>query len=930
MRQKYCGRAAILAFVAHLLGVDAVVSSPPSSSSFSGSSLAWHSSRSTSLSLFGRRPSSARRRLPTSAFVHQGPRCVAREAIAGSGNHGPSGTKTASSSRGGVRRIRTCIVRPESLESSSSAVAPRYYKVDASYSQEAEFSLLRPHLEFSELDLQQLFAKRASSSSSGGPSQLYEDFEEVEISHLRQQSAAAATARALSSNGGGGGGDGGVGTSNDGDDSSPFFFASHQRETSPPQHERPVATTTPQNNGNRVGEDVIDPETTTSVLPPWLTLNRAHDAPTNLVKLRRDLTSHLSSREIERVISAIRSASCDDLTKVAGASDFCSLLVNSLEMTDVSALCAASFHYATSVSVRERELSSSSSDDYESCPIEERECLHQAGADAKYLCALAGSGIEDYGSHSVKIALDSARLKSMENLAAAVVRKNGRLGPLRSGDARNLRSLLLTVNEEGDWRALAIRSAACLYRLKGLEAYRATTSTTSAKGKTRSATPEESRMSQEALHIYAPFAARLGMFRLKTELEDTAFRMLYPRSHAKVSSLCGGENTNGIEKEGMKSILSDISNQMKRLVQEDCSFMDNIENVSVMARVKEPYSVWRKMLKIVKEGKGPTTRNMSILDIPDALATRVVFSARKLTSDETDTTTQRREQDLCYYLFDLCTRNWPETSDTRFKDYVKNPKANGYQSLHYSSRRRWRGTEWPFELQIRSKTMHRVAEYGVAAHWSYKRNAIDGGEILSFPPSAATFVSTHHRLDKTSEAYLKSAQEWRAKQARRQNNAIAPPSTELKEPALHLEEEIRRQRKRDRDKTLAPYLEALSGAQTDIMRENVFVFVSVQPPKNDRGPSYDASSSSLSLPPCEGTVLSLPRGSRVLDAIRSTEKWSSTLSSGSGNLYDGRSSFVALCNGKRTSAMGTESLKSGDFISILPSSELVLSKRSFQ
>ncbi|KAL3779203.1 hypothetical protein ACHAW5_009911 [Stephanodiscus triporus] len=793
---------------------------------------------------------------------------------------------------------------------------------DPNYS-DAEFSLLRPHLEFGELDLQKLFMKRAgakgadrdrpASSNGPSPSQLYEEFEEVEISHFQP----GAAAQGLSLKRGGGSGDigSGVRTLTSSSGSSPFFFASCRQETSTPEALR---QTPPQTSGN--GGDDFDPAPTT--LPPWLSLNREHAAPMKIHKLRRDLAPHLSGREIERVLAAIRSASCDDLKKVAGAADFCSLLVNSLEMTDVPALCAAAFHYASLVSVRERELSSD-----ESCSVEERECLHQAGPDAKYLCALAGSGIEDFGSHSVKIALDAARLKSIESLAAAVVRRNGRLGPLRSGDARNLRSLLLTVNEEGDWRALAIRSAACLYRLKGLEVHRTTSGggMTTSNRKTRFATPEESRTSQEALHIYAPFAARLGMFRLKTELEDAAFRTLYPRSHTKVLGLCGGENTNSVG-EGMKSILSDISNQMKRLVQEDCSFMDNIENVSVMARMKEPYSVWRKMLKIVKEGNGPTARNMSILDIPDALATRVVFSARKLTPDEPDSTTQRREEELCYYLFDLCKRSWPETADSRFKDYVRNPKVNGYQSLHYSSRKRWRGTEWPFELQIRSRAMHRVAEYGVAAHWSYKRNAIDGAEIT--PSSAAAALVSSHRLDKTSEAYLKSAQEWRARQAR-QVSISPPPSSEIKEPALYLEEEVRRQRKRDRDETLAPYLEALSGAQTDITRENVFVLVSVQPPKGDGGSSYDGSPSSLSSPPCEGTVLSLPRGSRVLDAIRLTEKWSSTLSSGTGHLYDGRSNFVALCNGKRTSAMGTELLKSGDFVTILPSSELVSSKRSF-
>lgn len=841
-------------------------------------------------------------------------------------------------------------------------VAPRYFKEDVSSSQEAwsstpssdgveeglvdvlvyqdsayldgEFSLLRRHLEFSELDLQQLFRKRADGSgpdynqllsSNDRHSQLYEDFDEVEIVQFQPANDLSViqpgTIRDINCASG-------VGTSTM--CSSPFFFAS-----------RPQEITSAMSSAffRQANEEEKTNNRAPKTLPPWLLLNSASSATMRIIKLRRDLGPHLSGKEIDRIVSAIRSASGEDLKKVAGAANFCSLLVNSLEMTDVPALCAAAFHYASLVSVRERDLSLVSNDD--SCPVEESECLHQAGSDAKYLCALAGSGIEDFGSHTVKIALDAARLKSMETLAAAVVRKHGRLGPLRSCDARNLRSLLLTVNEEGDWRALAIRSAACLYRLEGLETYRTTIEgatpmkdtekriiarrngilkTTTTDRKTRSATPEESRTSQEALHIYAPFAAQLGMFRLKTELEDAAFRTLYPRSHSKVLSLCRGENTNSVsDGEGMKSILSDISNQMKRLVQEDTHFMANIDNVSVTARVKEPYSVWRKMLKIIKEDESKKTRNISILDIPDALATRIVFSARKLTIDELDSTTQHREQELCYYLFDLCKRSWPDTSNSRVKDYIMNPKDNGYQSLHYSSRKRWRGTDWPFELQIRSRAMHRVAEYGVAAHWSYKRTAVDGEMMASFDP---TFVVSTHHLDKTSEAYLKSAQEWRAQNARQ--NAVTLPSYELTKPALFLEDAIRRQRKRDHDEILAPYLEALSGAQTDITRENVFVFVSVQPPRRDDG------SSSSSLPPCEGTVLSLPRGSRVLDVIGLSEKCFSTLSEGSVHSYDGMINFVALCNGKRTSAMGTELLKSGDFVSIIPSSELVTSKQSFK
>lgn len=878
--------AALVTFAINLLNVDTSVLATTSSSTFSLSSISNSGKGGYRGGISTSNTAAFSRRRGCTAFVNQD--------MIGNSLHKSSGRSRSNSqyiaTPSSSSRTQQCTttsphiwkqrnVSAHLTKNRIDEVTPRYYisgptpshsseeeDVVVYTSFDKEFSLLRPHLEFNELDLQELFNKEIV------PSQLYEEFEEVEIGHF--QSSSLIEDKKVEKTG--------HEKSNEKIEG-PFFFASESPQNTPaPPTSSQSATTT------SVDLD-IDIK-----LPPWLSLNQARFAPRKLRRLQRDLSSHLSQKEIDQVITAIKLSSGGDEKKIAGASDFCSILVNSLEMLDVPALCAAAYHYSSLVSVRERELNINTE---EECSLEERECLETAGNDAKYLCALAGSGIEQFGTHAVKIALDAARLKSMETLATTVVCKNGKVGQLRADDARNLRSLLLTVNEDGDWRALAVRAAACLYRLEGLEAYRTLLSKDTTEGsrtKTRSATPEESRTSQEALHIYAPLAARLGMFRLKTELEDAAFRTLYPRSHAKVSSLCGGENTNSVG-EGMKSILSDISNQMKRLVQEDTMFMDNIESVSVTARVKEPYSVWRKMLKISKMGDGVNARDLSILDIPDAVATRVVFSARKLSPDEPDVTTQRREKELCYYLYELCTRNWHPSSDSRFKDYVKNPKDNGYQSLHYSSRKRWRGTSWPFEVQIRSEDMHRVAEYGVAAHWQYKV-----GE-----------ENETHRLDRTSEAYLKSVEKWR----KQSNPSWA--STELEEPSVYLEEEIRRQRKRERDETLAPYLEALSGDQTDMGRENVFVFVSVQPPKEEEG--ADSSSSS---PSSEGTVLSLPRGSRVLDAIRIAEKWSSSLESG-GQLYDGRNNFVALCNGLRTSSLGTELLNSGDVLNIIPSSELI-------
>mmetsp|Transcript_29255 Transcript_29255/g.60806 ORF Transcript_29255/g.60806 Transcript_29255/m.60806 type:complete len:919 (+) Transcript_29255:256-3012(+) len=910
---KHGGNAAILAFVANLLQVEVSTSSSSSSSKASSSR-----QPSAAFSLRPRRSSCCFVRLEPSsqknnnAFGRQGP-------------HRPNLKSTRLQHQARVSTFPRYYVSSDEVDQSpfrrkmnrihnersvrNSGVSNSnikfhgeevlIYKEPAS---EGEFSLLRPYLEFNEVDIQELFSSERTSASLvaavgsseiSSSSQLYDELEEVEIGQFRSEPVEQNQGRQYKPD--------------DSQTTSPFYFASVLQEVQPTDAPSFISSAT--TSHRPLTED--PPK-----LPPWLSLNQSRFAPMKLRKLQRDLGLHLSSREIEEVVSAIHMASKGDLKKVAGAADFASVLVNSLEMTDVPALCASAFHYCSLVSVRERTIQSTNSpvSTLTECSIEEHACLQShlseepssISPDAQYLCALAGSGIENFGPHAAKIALDAARLKSVETLAASVIKTKGKLGHLNSDDARNLRSMLLSVNDEGDWRALAIRSAACLYRLEGLEAYRSLMSSTTTENlhRVRCPTHEEARASQEALHIYAPLAARLGMFRLKTELEDAAFRTLYPHSHAMVSALCGGENTNSVG-EGMKSVLSDITNQMKRLVHEDTSFMEHIEHVSITARVKEPYSIWRKMLKISKTGD-KTLRDISILDIPDAVALRVVFSARKLTPDEPDATTRRRENDLCYYTLDLCTRNWPEMADSRFKDYIKKPKENGYQSLHYSSRKRWRGSEWPFEVQIRTKDMHRVAEYGVAAHWHYKRSDVDGGHEK--PKSLSSRIG----LDKTSESYLKSRQEWTSKQP----DAYRPiPNTEYREPSHYIEDEICRVRKRERDERLKPYLEALSGAQTDIARENVFVFISVQAPA-------DHNHGSLIPSPTEGTVISLPRGSRVLDAVRAAEKWSSVLNVGK----RGDIEFVTLKNGQRTSFSETEQLINGDVVCILPSGELVSSK----
>eukprot|EP00956_Cyclotella_meneghiniana_P008383 scaffold11280_cov22-Cyclotella_meneghiniana.AAC.1 len=329
----------------------------------------------------------------------------------------------------------------------------------------SQFSLLKPYLEFNELDLQQLFHndnKRVVSTTKKSSS-LYDNFQDVEtIGHYTKNSINSSSSSSST-------------TTTVGTTTSPFYFCQHK------------------------------PNTKTSLLPPWLSVIQPSMASTHLTTLRRDLSPHLSSKQISSVIDAIRSASSGNDVQLAGSADFCSLLVNSLEMVEVSALIGSVFHYCSCVSLLENEMKknknmeqSKQSGHY--CFDNDDDENHDTSSswdefDTKYLCALAGSGIEGYSPHSMKIALDAARLKSIEALASRVVKTSSHV------NSSNLRSLLLSINEEGDWRALAIRGGACLYRLRGLRRWRE-----ERRGglMNHERSEEERRVGHEALHIYAP------------------------------------------------------------------------------------------------------------------------------------------------------------------------------------------------------------------------------------------------------------------------------------------------------------------------------------------------------------------------------------------------------------------------------------------
>ncbi|MDR2337921.1 MAG: bifunctional (p)ppGpp synthetase/guanosine-3',5'-bis(diphosphate) 3'-pyrophosphohydrolase [Deltaproteobacteria bacterium] len=187
------------------------------------------------------------------------------------------------------------------------------------------------------------------------------------------------------------------------------------------------------------------------------------------------------------------------------------------------------------------------------------------------------------------------------------------------------------------------------------------------------------RIAQETLDIYAPLAHRLGIYWMKSELEDLCFKYLKPALYNSIK-----EQVNQTEKEReyyIKEVVREISQALKE---------NGINGAIVFGRAKSYYSIYRKM----------EMHDYNFQDLYDLIGFRIIVS-----------TTME-----CYSVLGIIHAKWKPMSD-RFKDYIAMPKPNNYQSLH-TSVVSLRGSR--IEIQIRTKEMHDVAEKGIAAHWIYK------------------------------------------------------------------------------------------------------------------------------------------------------------------------------------------------------------------
>lgn len=243
----------------------------------------------------------------------------------------------------------------------------------------------------------------------------------------------------------------------------------------------------------------------------------------------------------------------------------------------------------------------------------------------------------------------------------------GIFGDRASAQAENFKKLLLTMSD--DIRVILIKICDRLHNMRTLQSQPAN---------------KQYKIAGETLYIYAPLANRLGLNKIKTELENLSFRFEHPEEYANIT------NKLSFTKEQRDRLFEQFTAPIKETL--DAMGID----YELKARVKSPYSIWNKM----------QTKHVTFDEIYDILAVRIIFTP-KVRADEINE---------CFKIYVAISRIYKSHPD-RLRDWLSHPKANGYQALHVtlmSKQGRW------IEVQIRSDRMNEVAEQGFAAHWKYK------------------------------------------------------------------------------------------------------------------------------------------------------------------------------------------------------------------
>ena len=228
--------------------------------------------------------------------------------------------------------------------------------------------------------------------------------------------------------------------------------------------------------------------------------------------------------------------------------------------------------------------------------------------------------------------------------------------------AENFRKLILATSK--DIRVLLVKIADRLHNMRTINAIKND--------------DKKQRIAQETMEIYAPLANRMGMHRIRDELEDLSFEVLNYEARSLIQ-----KRLDEIKLD-KKDIFETLSNEINNLLKEN-----NIQS-KIFGREKTPFSIWRKVQK----------KRVSLEQITDIIGFRIILN----------------NIDDCYKTLGMLHKQW-NCVPGKFKDYISSPKINGYKSIHTAVIGSYKK---PIEIQIRTKEMHDFAERGIASHWQYK------------------------------------------------------------------------------------------------------------------------------------------------------------------------------------------------------------------
>ena len=243
----------------------------------------------------------------------------------------------------------------------------------------------------------------------------------------------------------------------------------------------------------------------------------------------------------------------------------------------------------------------------------------------------------------------------------------GIFGEQASAQAENFKKLLLTMSD--DIRVILIKICDRLHNMRTLDSQPAN---------------KQYKIAGETLYIYAPLANRLGLNKIKSELENLSFKFEHPDEYATIESKL--QSTRASRDELFTQFTNPIEDALKHM---------GIQ-YEIKERVKSPYSIWNKM----------QNKHVTFEEIYDILAVRIIFTPK----------VREEEVNECFNIYVAISKIYKSHPD-RLRDWLSQPKANGYQALHVtlmSKQGRW------IEVQIRSDRMDEIAEQGFAAHWKYK------------------------------------------------------------------------------------------------------------------------------------------------------------------------------------------------------------------